>query len=170
MCCFSTFFASWEFYKHRKPYLKGGYFHSSCVWNDAVATCMVLRCALAMRRVSCAALHDPRIHCRRKLSYVRLLRRVPRLAPPMVASSLGQSPLASRSLSSTSGSDSDGSPTSTSTFPPPTEAASVPFPGTGLRVSRVGFGSPWMGAGPDRGLDLSRYIFADFCLVGRLLL
>lgn len=43
-----------------------------------------------------------------------------------------------------------------SKFPPPSEAASVQFPGTDLRVSRVGFGSPWMGAAPDRGLDMSR--------------
>lgn len=41
-------------------------------------------------------------------------------------------------------------------FPPVAEAASVSFPGRDLRVSRVGFGSPWIGAASDRGLDLSR--------------
>ncbi|CAM9272888.1 unnamed protein product [Scytosiphon promiscuus] len=50
-----------------------------------------------------------------------------------------------------------------SKFPPPTEAASVPFPGKDLRVSRVGFGSPWMGAAPDRGLDLSRALSDGQC-------
>lgn len=54
-----------------------------------------------------------------------------------------------------------------SKFPPPTEAASVPFPGKDLRVSRVGFGSPWMGSAPDRGLDLSRYVAEDrVCALG----
>ena len=43
-----------------------------------------------------------------------------------------------------------------SRFPPLAEAASVSFPGRELRVSRVGFGSPWVGAASDRSLDLSR--------------
>ncbi|CAM9268078.1 unnamed protein product, partial [Hapterophycus canaliculatus] len=50
-----------------------------------------------------------------------------------------------------------------SKFPSPAEAASVPFPGKELRVSRVGFGSPWMGAAPDRGLDLSRALSDGQC-------
>ncbi|CAB1114084.1 unnamed protein product [Ectocarpus sp. CCAP 1310/34] len=52
---------------------------------------------------------------------------------------------------------------SASKFPPPTAAASVEFPGKDLRVSRVGFGSPWMGAAPDRGLDMSRALSDGQC-------
>ncbi|CAM9764273.1 unnamed protein product, partial [Ectocarpus fasciculatus] len=52
---------------------------------------------------------------------------------------------------------------SASNFPPPTAAASVQFPGKDLRVSRVGFGSPWMGAAPDRGLDMSRALSDGQC-------
>ncbi|CAN0030790.1 unnamed protein product [Ectocarpus sp. 12 AP-2014] len=48
-------------------------------------------------------------------------------------------------------------------FPPPTAAAFVQFPGKDLRVSRVGFGSPWMGAAPDRGLDMSRALSDGQC-------
>ncbi|CAM9525490.1 unnamed protein product [Ascophyllum nodosum] len=50
-----------------------------------------------------------------------------------------------------------------SRFPPLAEAASVSFPGRELRVSRVGFGSPWVGAASDRSLDLSRALSDGGC-------
>ncbi|CAM9606743.1 unnamed protein product, partial [Choristocarpus tenellus] len=42
-------------------------------------------------------------------------------------------------------------------------SSTTPFPGTALEVSRVGFGSPWMGSSPDRSPDLSRALVQGKC-------
>ncbi len=110
------------------------------------------------RRVSEAVLRRAREISRNQSSSWRLCRSWTQAPPaPGHARSHG------RPLSS--GSRSKGRNANASKFPPPSEAASVQFPGTGLRVSRVGFGSPWMGAAPDRGLDMSRYVQQQSCTI-----
>lgn len=114
------------------------------------------------RRVSRAVLRRTRAPCRCRVPPLILHESNPRTQQYHSASS-SSSPRPSdyrhadrRLLSNKSKSTSSGR--NASKFPPPTEAASVPFPGKDLRVSRVGFGSPWMGAATDRGLDMSRYL------------
>lgn len=109
------------------------------------------------RRVSHAVLRRARENSRCQSPSLLLHRSRTRShsTPGQVVESHGRQFSSSRMRSS-------GSNANASKFPPPSEAASVPFPGKDLRVSRVGFGSPWMGAATDRGLDMSRCVLRRF--------
>lgn len=122
-------------------------------------SCHVLCCVqhthCTLRGRSAAMRHiAPRIYLRSSNSYLRwrasFLQSLARRTSSTPATRLGQRTLATSSDTSDAGSPSK--------FSAPTEAASVPFPGTDLRVSRVGFGSPWIGAAPDRALNMSGYV------------